>query len=121
MRSFLEQRGNWHKVCPKCRAPIQAKDVMRIAELPRSASTLAAEEVQKKGEENDSEDIEEAELAKCGSKVRAMIAKLGEVNRENSSAKVIIFVQFSRLATIIMKSLQSNGVSVARVHGKPKL
>ena len=104
--AYLAARFPNTKVCPKCRQELKREDVLMID--PQNASKMNP----KKSEEASAEEKEQ--LAKCGSKITAMINRLKQIKEENEGAKVILFCQFRRLANIIFSTLNDNGISVAR-------
>ncbi len=111
--SYLAAQFPTPKVCPKCRQILKREEVMMI-----DPQTAAARMNSEKSEGNAAEEVVDKEqLAKCGTKIAAMIRRLKQIKEENPSAKIIIFCQFRRLANIINSTLDENSVSVARGEG----
>lgn len=98
--------------CPICVAPIkegEAKEVFNDAPPP---------EVEKVDEEIDPVALEEErKWGKYGSKILSMMRKMEQVVEENPNAKIIIFIQFKRLANLIQTTLAHLNIAHARVHG----
>ena len=93
------------KVCPKCRELMKREDIMRV-DPKAHAEKVKTEKAEKA--------VDKEQLAKCGSKISAMIKRMKKIKQENPNAKVILFCQFRRLANIIYSTLTDNGVSVVR-------
>ncbi|ORY41324.1 hypothetical protein BCR33DRAFT_344318 [Rhizoclosmatium globosum] len=98
-----------HKKCPQCRTDVTLQDVMK---LNPPAEVIQAPEGVTIDSENGTLDPD-----KFGSKIRELVKYLQREMEASAANRFIVFIQFSDLADLVSKALNTFGIHTARLGG----
>jgi SNF2 family DNA or RNA helicase len=101
------------KSCSICRKPLTAKDIRPLNQEIKPAEMCAASSSHEPGTDAP---VNEA-AAKHGTKLAAVVRKLQELRAEDTTTKVILFVQFDDLKRKVAVALADFGIPAVQLHG----
>ncbi|KAI9223507.1 hypothetical protein BC828DRAFT_375762 [Blastocladiella britannica] len=111
----VQMRQAWNSRCAICRQPVGVMTRMKLA--PSEPETVGKGHA----DGDDGMDVDTGDnlidYAKYGSKVKSMVQTALRTVQRDPTAKIIMFVQFRRLASIISKAFTELGVPNASLSG----
>jgi hypothetical protein len=114
-----------YQKCSLCNSKLTGKDVAPLAlelaasQLPRGGSGASSSSHQEEPQPKKTQRNEYGRFGKYGTKLGAVVEKLHEIRREDTTAKVIVFTQFDDLKLKVAEALQEFGVPMAKLQGSP--
>ncbi|KAJ3287887.1 DNA helicase rad5 [Rhizoclosmatium sp. JEL0117] len=96
--------------CPQCMTPIKQEQLMKLQ--PPTAA-LEAPKLSSEQVENDNGDMLDPD--KFGSKIRELVQYLQREMAENDNNRFLVFIQWSDLADLVSKALNTFGIATARL------
>lgn len=94
--------------CPLCRAPVTIADLMQLEpELDTSGAAAKSE----------SERMLDLIKAKTGTKMRALLGSLREMEQSDPGAKAVVFTQFQNTHAALVATLKTAGIGTVQIRG----